>query len=201
MVSGRRVRFTAVLVAVVFALTGFSSHGGSSGGKSKSGSKGSSGGGCSSSKSKKKNRSGGNGSTASASPTASASSGGDPATVFVVTCTGPGTPVTTLRFTSRLDRRATVEVDLRRQGAAGATVESRTVQVELGARETRTVDVPLDDPARAADVRSCRLGEPTTRGSGPTATRTPGPGTGSASGGSTGTGAPKPGASKSRKPR
>ncbi|AQT72968.1 hypothetical protein [Streptomyces sp. fd1-xmd] len=61
--------------------------------------------------------------------------------------------------------------------------------------------MPLDDPSRAADVTGCRLGEPATRGSGPAATRTPAPG--STSGGSTssGTGTPKPGASKSRKPR
>ncbi|MDX6762117.1 hypothetical protein SIN09_22520, partial [Streptomyces sp. F8] len=165
MVTGRRIRCTAVLVAVVFALTGFSSSGGSGGGgKSKSGSKGSSsGGGCSSSKSKKKSHSGGSGSTASVSPTASASPG-DPATVAVVTCTRPGAPVTTLRFTSLLDRRATVEVELRREGAAGSAVESKVVQVDLGARETRTVDVPLDDPSRAADVTGCRLGEPATRG-------------------------------------
>ncbi|MFG2337433.1 hypothetical protein [Streptomyces yangpuensis] len=205
MVAGRRIRFTAVLVAVVFALTGFSSSGGSGGGsgggKSKSSSKGSSGGGCSSSKTKKKNRSGGNGSTASVSPTASASPGGDPATVVVVTCTRPGAPVTTLRFTSLLDRRATVEVELHREGAAGSAVESEVVRVDLGARETRTVDVPLDDPSRAADVTGCRLGEPTTRGSGPAATRTPAPGSPSGGSKSTGTSTPKPGPSKSRKSR
>ncbi|MFD5879428.1 hypothetical protein [Streptomyces yangpuensis] len=211
MVAGRRIRFTAALVAVVFALTGFASSGGGGGGgggKSKSGSKGS-GGGCSSSKSKKKSHSGGNGSTASVSPTASASPGGDPATVVVVTCTGPGRPVTTLRFTSLLDRRATVEVELRREGAAGSAVESKVVQADLGARETRTVDVPFGDPSRAADVTRCRLGEPVTRGSGPAATRTPAPGstsggsTSSGTGPSTGadTGTPKPGASKPRKSR
>ncbi|MFB7171179.1 hypothetical protein ACFCYM_10200 [Streptomyces sp. NPDC056254] len=204
MMSGRRIRFTAVLVAAVFALTGFSSHGGSSGGKSKSGSKGSSsGGGCSSSKSKKKSRSHGNGSTASAARTASASASpdGDPATVVVVTCTGRDRPATTLRFTSRLDRRATVEVDLHREGAAGAAVDTEVVRVDLAARETRTVDVPLGDPSRAADVRNCRLGKPTTRSSGPAATRTPAPR--STSGGSTSgsTSTPKPGVSKSRKPR
>ncbi|WP_051807822.1 hypothetical protein [Streptomyces sp. NRRL F-2664] len=206
MVSGRRIRFTAVLVVVVFALTGFSSHGGGSGGKSKSGKSKGSGGGCSSSKSKKKSG-GGNGSTASAAPTGSASPSGDPATVVVLTCTRSGAPVTTLRFTSRLDRRATVEVDLRREGAGGAAVESEVVRVELGARETRTVDVPLDEPARAAEVKNCRLGQPTTRGSAPAATRTPGAGSGSApgsaSGGSTRTGeaeaVPRP--KTSRKPR
>ncbi|MGW2042887.1 hypothetical protein [Streptomyces virginiae] len=203
MAAGRRIRFTAVLVAVVFALTGFSSHGGSSGGKSKGSSKGSGGGGCSSSKSKKKNRSGGNGSTGSSSATASASPSGGPATVVVVTCAGPGTSVTTLRFTSRLDRGATVEIDLHREGAAGTVVESEVVRVDLQARETRTVDVPLDDPARAAVVRTCRLGEPRTRGSAPTATRSAGSGPtagpGTATDGPSRT--PKPGPSKSRKTR
>ncbi|MFI8362362.1 hypothetical protein ACIGD1_19590 [Streptomyces sp. NPDC085612] len=200
MVVGRRIRFTAVLVAVVFALTGFSSSsGGSGGGKGKSSSKGSSsGGGCSSSKSKKKSSGG-----SSASASASASPTGAPATVTVVTCTGPGTPVTTLRFTSRLDRRATVEIDLRREGAAGTAVETEVVRVDLQARETRTVEVPLDDPARAAEVRTCRLGEPTTRSSAPAATRSAGSGP-TAGPGSDGDGpsrTPKPGPSKSRKTR
>ncbi|MFF0548360.1 hypothetical protein ACFYUL_05345 [Streptomyces sp. NPDC004311] len=207
MVVGRRIRFTAVLVAVVFALTGFSSSsGGSGGGKGKSSSKGSSsGGGCSSSKSKKKSSGGGS----SASASASASPTGAPATVTVVTCTGPGTPVTTLRFTSRLDRRATVEIDLRREGAAGTAVETEVVRVDLQARETRTVEVPLDDPARAAEVRTCRLGEPTTRSSAPAATRSAGSGPTTGSGPTAGPGSdddgpsrtPKPGPSKSRKTR
>ncbi|WP_420080486.1 hypothetical protein ACN6AT_21090 [Streptomyces sp. JL4002] len=203
MVVGRRIRFTAVLVAVVFALTGFSSSSGGSGGKGKSSSKGSSGGGCSSSKSKKKSSGGGSSASASASPT------GAPATVTVVTCTGPGTPVTTLRFTSRLDRRATVEIDLRREGAAGTAVETEVVRVDLQARETRTVEVPLDDPARAAEVRTCRLGEPTTRSSAPAATRSAGSGPTAGPGPTTGPGSdddgpsrtPKPGPSKSRKTR
>ncbi len=198
MAAGRHIRLTAVLVTVVFALTGFSSSGGSSGGKSSSKSKSSgSGGGCSSSKSKKKSHSGSSGSTASATAASSASPTGDPATVVVVTCTGSATPVTTLRFTSRLDRRATFEVDLHREGAAGAAVESTVVRVDLGARETRTVDVALKDPSRAAQVRNCRLGKPGTSGS--TATATPKATSGPASGGSTSTPAPK--ASKSRKPR
>ncbi|MFE6836903.1 hypothetical protein ACFVFI_18985 [Streptomyces sp. NPDC057705] len=162
MVAGRRIRFTAVLVAVVFALTGFSSHGGSSssGSSGKSKSKSSSGGGCSSSKSKKKGHSGSKGSTASASP--SADSTGDPATAVVVTCAGPQQAATTVRFTSRLDRKATVKVTLRRENAAGTILESSVVRVTLEARETRAVDVALEDPAHAADVKNCRLAAPET---------------------------------------
>ncbi|MFE3556792.1 hypothetical protein ACFXKW_18270 [Streptomyces sp. NPDC059193] len=127
----------------------------------------------------------------------------------MVTCTGSATPVTTLRFTSRLDRRATFEVDLHREGAAGARVESTVVRVDLGARETRTVDVALDDPSRAAEVKNCRLGKPATSGStasatpkattGPTSGTTSGPTSGPTSGSSKSTPAPK--SSKSRKPR
>ncbi|WP_405830641.1 hypothetical protein [Streptomyces sp. NBC_00105] len=162
MVAGRRMRFTAVLVAVVFALTGFSSHGGSSssGSSGKSKSKSSSGGGCSSSKSKKKSHSGSKGSTASASPSADPT--GDPATAVVVTCAGPQQAATTIRFTSRLDRRATVKVTLHRENAAGTILESSVVRVTLEARETRAVDVALEDPAHAADVKNCRLAAPET---------------------------------------
>ncbi|MFI7354659.1 hypothetical protein ACIBTP_12000 [Streptomyces avidinii] len=158
MVAGRRIRFTAVLVAVVFALTGFSSHGGSSSsgssGKSKSKSS-SSGGGCSSSKNKKKGH--GSGSTAGASPSASAT--GAPATAVVVTCAG-STPVTTVRLTSNVDRRATFVVNLYREGANGAAVESTVVKETLGARESRVISVPLKEPARATEVRTCRLDRP-----------------------------------------
>ncbi|MFJ7588269.1 hypothetical protein ACIQZO_12975 [Streptomyces sp. NPDC097617] len=160
MVAGRRIRFTAVLVAVVFALTGFSSHGGSSSsgssGKSKSGS--SSGGGCSSSKSKKKSHTSGSKSTVTASPSASAT--GAPATAVVVTCVGSTPPVTTVRLTSNVDRRATFVVNLYREGANGATVESTVVRETLGARESRVVSVPLKEPSRASEVRTCRLDRP-----------------------------------------
>ncbi|MFJ4779231.1 hypothetical protein [Streptomyces sp. NPDC088762] len=174
MVAGRRIRFTAVLVAVVFALTGFSSHGGSSSsgsggnGKSKSSS---SGGGCSSSKSKKKSHSGGNGSTASASPSAGPT--GDPATAVVVTCAGPQ-QATTVRFTSRLDRKGNFKINLYRENAAGTVFETSVVRVTLEARETRTVDVALEDPAHAAEVKNCRLAAPETD----TSTGSPAPGSG-----------------------
>ncbi|CAM5251609.1 hypothetical protein [Streptomyces avidinii] len=160
MVAGRRIRFTAVLVAVVFALTGFSSHGGSSSsgssGKSKSKSS-SSGGGCSSSKNKKKSHGSGSRSTAGASPSASAT--GAPATAVVVTCAG-STPVTTVRLTSNVDRRATFVVNLYREGANGAAVESTVVKETLGARESRVISVPLKEPARATEVKTCRLDRP-----------------------------------------
>ncbi|MFB7259659.1 hypothetical protein [Streptomyces nojiriensis] len=182
MVAGRRIRFTAVVAGVVLALTGFSSHGGSSG-KSKSSS---SGGGCSSSKSKKKGRgSGDDNGTATASPSASAT--GAPATAVVVTCVAGTPPVTTVRFTSNVDRDATFAVNLHREGANGATIESTEVRATLKARETRTVEVALEEPSRAAEVTACRLDRPressdgstpgpartTPGGSGPTPRSTP----------------------------
>lgn len=199
MVAGRRIRFAAVLVAVVLALTGFSSHGGSSSGsggkssKSGSKSKSSSGGGCSSSKSKKKSHSGGNGSTATASP--SASEGSSPATAVVVTCAGATPPVTTVRFTSLVDRRASVSVTLYRENAAGAVIEQTVVRTTLDARGTRTVDVALKDPARAAEVATCRLDRPSD-GSAPAPSASSSSESGSSPGGSKST--PKPKATKRR---
>ncbi|MFG2879529.1 hypothetical protein ACGFYU_31740 [Streptomyces sp. NPDC048337] len=186
MSAGRQIRFTAVSVAVVFALTGFSSNGGSSGGGGKSKSKSSSGGGCSSSKSKKKSHSGGGNSTATAS--ASATPTGDPATAVVVTCVGPQQATTTVRFTSRLDRKANVKVNLYREDAAGTVVESSVVRVTLEARETRTVDVALEDPAHAAEVKTCRLAAPDTD----TATGGPTPADGTSRSTSTSKATPKP---------
>ncbi|WKD34150.1 hypothetical protein [Streptomyces xanthophaeus] len=184
MVAGRRIRFTAVLVGVVLALTGFSSHGGSSssgssGSSGKSKSSSSSGGGCSSSKSKKKSHgSGDDNGTATASPSASAS--GAPATAVVVTCVGATPPVTTVRFTSNVDRKATFAVNLYREGANGAVIESTEVEATLEARETRTVEVALAEPSRAAEVTTCRIGPPRES----SGTRTPGPAR-TTSGGST----------------
>ncbi|MGW0365329.1 hypothetical protein [Streptomyces sp. NPDC002990] len=197
MVAGRRIRLTAVLVTVVFALTGFSSTGGGSGGsggKSKSKSSGG-GGGCSSSKSsKKKTHAGSGGSTASASPSASPS--GDPATAVVVSCVGAGGPVTTLKVTSRLGRKAAFEVGLHRQTASGAEAEATVVKVTLDARETRTVDVALENPARATEVKTCRIGTITVLaapGSSATGSATPGATpSGSTPSGSTSTSPSKP---------
>lgn len=200
MVAGRHIRFTAVLVAVVFALTGFSSHGGSSssGSSGKSKSKSSSGGGCSSSKSRKKGH-GGSNSTATATAAPSASASGPPATAVVVTCVGATPPVTTVRITSNVDRRATFAVNLYREGANGATVESTVVKETLGARESRVVSVPLEEVARAGEVTACRLDRPVESSD----SGTPGPARTTTSGGSVptpGSTPKKPGPKSTRKP-
>ncbi|MFF5491054.1 hypothetical protein ACWGCK_19305 [Streptomyces virginiae] len=204
MMAGRRIRFTAVLVGVVLALTGFSSHGGSSGsgssGKSKS--KNGSGGGCSSSKSRNKGHGGGN-STATVTAAPSARASGAPATAVVVTCVGATPPVTTVRITSNVDHRATFAVNLYREGANGATVESTVVEETLGARESRVVSVPLAEVARAGEVTACRLDRPVESSD----SGTPGPARTTTSGGSRPTPAPgatsapkKPGPKSTRKP-
>ncbi|MFE2553994.1 hypothetical protein ACFXGI_36565 [Streptomyces sp. NPDC059355] len=155
MVAGRRIRFTAVLVAVVFALTGFSSSGHGHGSKS-SGS-----GGCSSSKkrssynSNSNSNSGSNGSgKSSPSPTKSA---GPPAHAQVVTCAGPGSPQAVLKVTSDVDTTRLVNVPLVFQGAGGV-VERTTVPVSLKARETQTVTAKMAQKDKAADVSACVVG-------------------------------------------
>ncbi|MFD8793879.1 hypothetical protein [Streptomyces vinaceus] len=161
MVAGRRIRFTAVLVAVVFALTGFSSSGHGHGSKS-SGS--GSGGGCSSSK-KRSSYNGGNNNTGTGSgssgsgkstpsPTKSA---GAPAHASVVTCAGPSRPEAVLRVTSDVDTTRLVNVPVVFQGATGV-VERTTVPVSLKARETRTVTAALTQKDKAADVTTCVVG-------------------------------------------
>ncbi|MFF1558884.1 hypothetical protein [Streptomyces sp. NPDC058279] len=163
MAVGRRIRFGAVLVGVVLALTGFSS-GHKSGHKSSGG-----GGGCSSAgSSSKNNRSnsynnrnttrGGSGSTASPTPTPSRT--GAPARAEVVTCAGPGTPKATVRVTSLASTERTVEVPITFEGASG-TVERASGRVTLKKGETRTIEIPLGSPAKADQVTSCRLGSVT----------------------------------------
>lgn len=156
--TGRHMRLTAVLVTVVFALTGFSSTGGGGGsgsgkssGKSKSSS---SGGGCSSSKSKKSHSSG-NGSTSSASPSPSKTS--PPAHAVVVTCAGPGRSEAVLKVTSDVSATRTVDVPLTFQGANGA-VDRTSVRVTLKGKETQTVTVPMVQGGKAAEVQNCLVG-------------------------------------------
>ncbi|WP_158708497.1 hypothetical protein [Streptomyces sp. NRRL S-244] len=160
MVAGRRIRFTAVLVAVVFALTGFSSGGHSGhGGKSKSSG---SGGGCSSSKKRSSynsnNSSNGNNSNGSGKSTPSPSkSAGPPAHALVVTCAGPGSPKAVLKVTSDVDTSRLIDVPVVFQGASGV-VERTSVRVSLKARETQTVTAAMVQKDKAAEVTSCVLG-------------------------------------------
>ncbi|MFF4430110.1 hypothetical protein ACFYZ4_13185 [Streptomyces sp. NPDC001513] len=163
MVAGRRIRFTAVLIAVVFALTGFSSHGGSSSSgssgksKSKSSSGSGSGGGCSSSKSKS-NKKKSHGSGSSSSPTASASTTSAPVRAVLVSCVGADAKGAAVQVISTEPIERTVRVPVTFSGAGGATLDAGSVKVTLKARESRTVVVPMTTPGKAADVKNCLVG-------------------------------------------
>ncbi|WP_327306176.1 hypothetical protein OG730_24015 [Streptomyces sp. NBC_01298] len=204
-VTGRRVRLTAVLVGVVLALTGFSSTGGSGGkGKSKS-----SGGGCSSSKSKSKKKSysgtggGGSGSGSTATPTATATETRPLAHAEVVTCAGPSVAKATVKVTSDATSGHTFRVPLVFEGASGR-VDSGSVDLTLKAGESRTVDLPMTSAAKAGEVRRCTVGPVQTLSTAsPTPTSTSGSGTsGSTTGGSTGGKTPsKPKPRSTRKTR
>ncbi|MEV0986056.1 hypothetical protein [Streptomyces sp. NPDC049949] len=158
MVAGRRIRFTAVLVAVVFALTGFSSSGHGHGHGSKSSG---SGGGCSSSKKRSSynsNNSSTNNSNGSGKSTPSPSkSAGPPAHAQVVTCAGPGSPKAVLKVTSDVDTTRLIDVPVVFQGASGV-VERTSVRVSLKARETQTVTAEMVQKDKAAEVTTCVLG-------------------------------------------
>ncbi|HEY9372991.1 hypothetical protein [Streptomyces sp.] len=186
MKAGRRLRFSAVLVVVVLALTGFQTgkSSGGSGGKSRSGSGGKSssggGGGCSSSK--KKNHdydydddsgsSSGSDSYSSGgstpTPTATATSSA-PVDVVVVDCVKfaqkkrkgrPGRKADTtasVRMTSRAAVTETFRVELEFQDAGGMEWDTGSKAVTLDPGETKTFDVPMDSPSMVDRVRTCAI--------------------------------------------
>ncbi|MFK0045102.1 hypothetical protein ACIQU4_13485 [Streptomyces sp. NPDC090741] len=159
MVAGRRIRFTAVLVAVVFALTGFSSSGHGHGHGSKSSGSGS-GGGCSSSKKRSSynsNNSTNNSNGSGKSTPSPSKSAGPPAHAQVVTCAGPGSPKAVLKVTSDVDTTRLIDVPVVFQGASGV-VERTSVRVSLKPRETQTVTAAVVQKDKAAEVTSCVLG-------------------------------------------
>ncbi|AXQ55409.1 MULTISPECIES: hypothetical protein [Streptomyces] len=174
---GRHLRFGAVLIVVVLALTGFStgSSSGKSGSKSKSRSSSSSGGGCSSSK-KDNDTSRGSGyrggyrdthqdDTSSSSGGSSSSTTTDQVTVTVVDCAGPGRTkrakadtTAALRVTSNATADdLSVSLALHFENAAGSTLDSPTTNLRLSPGETRTVTVRMTNPRKAAQVRDCEV--------------------------------------------
>ncbi|WP_246097702.1 hypothetical protein [Streptomyces botrytidirepellens] len=167
----RGLRFTAVLMVVLVALTGF---------KSKSrGSRGhSSGGGCSSSSSHQSgygsgsdsddsySGSGGSryrdnnryGSTPSAGGTASASPK-EPETT-VVTCAGrdkDGDPAATVKVRNRSGSSELYIVEMTFLDKSGGEVTRGSGNVRVPAGRTETVRVPLDDPLEARNVARCEV--------------------------------------------
>ncbi|MET8753676.1 hypothetical protein ABZW32_26805 [Streptomyces sp. NPDC004667] len=181
--TGRRIRFGTVLAVVVLSLTGFSTHGGSSG---------NSGGGCSSSKSSGTGKSSGKSSSKTsgkkssgsggtdAAPAASASPTGAPATTTLISCGDVTQPSTTIEVTSLLDRAATFEVSMYREEAGGAVIETATGRVTLNARGTGRTVIAMKDRARAGAVAACRISSvhvvaDASATPGPTPTSAPGP--------------------------
>ncbi|MEU2486754.1 hypothetical protein ABZ593_19365 [Streptomyces sp. NPDC012617] len=163
----RQMRFAAVLVVVVLALTGFStsSHGGKSG---KSRSSGGSGGGCSSSK--KSNNgyrdyddddydSSSGGSTygsATPSPTASDAPG-----LRVVRCAQPkkgkrkANTSSSIEITSTATGTHVYEIDVTFVDAKGLTVDTGETEVEVDGGDSRTVAVRMDSPRSVSRVKRC----------------------------------------------
>ncbi|MFC8226867.1 hypothetical protein [Streptomyces sp. NPDC057287] len=167
----RQMRFAAVLVVVVFALTGFStsSHGGKSG-KSRSSSSG--GGGCSNSKKSNggyhdddddydSSSSSSGGSTyesATPSPTAS-----DAPVVRVIRCAQPkkgkrrAVTSSTVEIRSTDTVEQTYEVDVTFVDAKGLTVDTGEATVDLAYGETETVTVKMDSPRLVSRVKRCMV--------------------------------------------
>ncbi|MEU9361286.1 hypothetical protein AB0D35_24655 [Streptomyces sp. NPDC048301] len=166
----RQMRFAAVLVVVVLALTGFStsSHGGKSG-KSRSSSSG--GGGCSNSKKSNNgyhdyddddydSSSGSSGGStyesATPSPTAS-----DAPVVRVVRCAQPkkgkrkAVTASTVEIRSTASVEHAYDVDVTFVDAKGLTVDTGEVSVDLDGGETRMVTVKMDSPGLVSRVKRC----------------------------------------------
>ncbi|MFJ7626599.1 hypothetical protein ACIQZN_08930 [Streptomyces sp. NPDC097595] len=175
----QHVKLTVVLVAVVLALTGFSSgsHGGKSkSGKSRSSSHSSSGGGCSNSK--KSNgtyhdtdsdddydddysSSGSSGSTYSdPTPTATAS---DAPQVYVFRCAQPAkgkrkaVTASTVRLTPVASGTHTYEVDVTFLDSMGSVVDTGEATVEADYGDTKTVSVRMDSPRQVSRVKKCKV--------------------------------------------
>ncbi|WP_406453487.1 hypothetical protein OG782_21900 [Streptomyces sp. NBC_00876] len=168
----QHIKLTVVLVAVVLALTGFSSssHGGKSGKSRKSSS--SSGGGCSNSK--KSNgtyhdndyddddysSSGSSSGSTYGTPTPTATDGPQ---AYVVRCVTPrkGKRKAVTASTVQLNASAlgshTYEVDVEFLDAVGNTVDTGVATVEADGGDTKTVSVRMASPSRVSRVKKCTV--------------------------------------------
>ena len=175
----QHVKLTVVLVAVVLALTGFST--GSHGGKSRSGksrSSHSSGGGGGCSNSKKSNgtyhdtdsdddyddygsSSGSSGSTYT-DPTPSATASDAPQ-AYVFRCAQPAkgkrkaVTASTVRLTPVASGTHTYEVDVTFLDARGSVVDTGEATVEADYGDTKTVSVRMDSPRKVSRVKKCTV--------------------------------------------
>ncbi|GAA1185117.1 hypothetical protein GCM10009654_48430 [Streptomyces hebeiensis] len=175
----RRLKFAAVLVAVVLALTGFSSaaHGKSkgkgSGSSSSSGGGDSGGGGCSSSKKSNGSYSGSHrdhddddddhgssGGSYTGEPTPAATS---EVQAWIVSCVskakGKRKAVTYATVTVEAPTSAgltdTYDVDVEFRDASGSLVDTGDTEVALAGGESKTVKVRMDSPRQVSRVRKC----------------------------------------------
>ncbi|MEU9064775.1 hypothetical protein AB0D13_39565 [Streptomyces sp. NPDC048430] len=170
----RQMRFAAVLVVVVLALTGFStsSQGGKSGksGKSRS-SGGSSGGGCSSSKKSNgsyhdyddddydsSSSSSGGSTYESATPSATAS---EAPSLRVIRCAQPKKGKRRAYTASSVEIRSTAmtehtyDVVVTFVDAKGLTVDTGEADIGLEAGEKQIISVPMDSPRSVSRVKRC----------------------------------------------
>ncbi|MFD9287437.1 hypothetical protein ACFWBV_03800 [Streptomyces sp. NPDC060030] len=165
----RQMRFAAVLVVVVLALTGFStsSHGGKSG---KSRSSGGSGGGCSNSKKSNNgyrdydddndSSSGSSGDSAYESPTPDPTASEAPG-LRVVRCAQPkkgkrkANTSSSIEVSSNATGTQVYEVDVTFVDAKGLTVDTGETEVEVDAGESRIVAVRMDSPRSVSRVKRC----------------------------------------------
>ncbi|MGW6744234.1 hypothetical protein ACWGDX_26480 [Streptomyces sp. NPDC055025] len=176
----RRMRFAAVLVVVVLALTGFSSGKGKSRGSSGGG--GGGGGGCSSSKKSNGGYVGagagsgsdydsdydsdygsgddynGSSSGSTADPYATSS---DTVQARVVTCvrraSGKRKAVTyaTVRVEAPTGTTGVYEIDVDFEDASGTVVDSADTEVTLESGESKTLRISMDFPKQVTRVRAC----------------------------------------------
>ncbi|MFI0778007.1 hypothetical protein [Streptomyces sp. NPDC021212] len=136
----RGLRFSAVLMVVLVALTGF---------KSKSrGSHGRDGGGCSSSGSHQSGSGSGSGSTGASSKEPKAT---------VVSCAGRGNPAAKVKVRNRVGSSAEYVVHMNFEDKTGRAVTVGSAKVHVSGWETATVQVPMDEPGSAADVARCEV--------------------------------------------
>ncbi|MEV7678620.1 hypothetical protein AB0O64_08685 [Streptomyces sp. NPDC088341] len=171
----RRMRFAAVLVVVVLALTGFSSGKGKSKGSSGGGG-GGGGGGCSSSKKSNGGYVGagagsdydsdydsgddynGSSSGSTADPYATSS---DTVRARVVTCvrkaSGKRKAVTyaTVRVEAPTGTTGVYEIDVDFKDASGTVVDSADTEVTLESGESKTLRIAMDFPKQVTRVRAC----------------------------------------------
>ncbi|MFI6059027.1 hypothetical protein [Streptomyces sp. NPDC051286] len=173
----QHLKLSAVLVAVVLALTGFSTstHGGKSRGSKSRGSS-SSGGGCSNSKKSNgsyhhndyddddyddsSSSSSGGSTYETATPGATAT---DVPQVTVVRCAQPrkgkGRAVTasTVRITAVAYDTHMYDIDVTFLDAAGHTVDTGDASVEVEGGASRTLSVRMDTPGKVSRVKKCRV--------------------------------------------